>query len=650
MANIDKAFAVDVLSINDTTLITTGTTDPTINTGYEAPLGSLYLRADVGTVYVKSGVANIDWAMLGSTPYPVSLIGNALSTGILDGGAISINIDPTKFNVSAGVGVIVDNHTDTLHPTAVIVSWAAQTAISVTNMLTADRSFIAINSSGAIVQSAYQFTNTEHKNYIVLGNIGHANRTNIVGLRNNPDASFDATARLSDLARALGPLNISGNIYTANSTNLTVKKSAGNTYRLGNNFQVTKADPDTTTDPAESPVSFIYSWRNGTGGWNLSTQTTNIDPTKWDNGSGTLQSVPNGKFTIQIIKYFSGISGITARVEYGQQLFASQQAGLSVFPDPTAVSNPDFAEGVTRSYLVLSGATSDLSNTSDAIFVDVSKFGGASGGQSSGSVTDLQQAYLNSSQPEITTDTTRGALSIKEGLAVGGNLFEGYNNAGTLNFSISSSGNLQITGTVDGRDVSVDGSTLDNLGVEVNSIETSLGTAVSTSGAWVGFTGTNNLNTSTSVTDALTIIDSKLPDNLLSRHNGAVTQTFSTTPTILLFDTNIRSDANYSYTAGVITINTSGTFEISFDVSYACTTNNITSCNTSLYVNGVTVAGTIAFSNHASSTSGQSTTTMTTTIPLVQTDTISIIGVKINGLGSLITLANGCRLNIRRIK
>src|SRR3972149_6266195 len=37
-------------------------------------------------------------------------LSNALSTGLLDGGDLSINVDDTLFDVAAGVGIIVDNY------------------------------------------------------------------------------------------------------------------------------------------------------------------------------------------------------------------------------------------------------------------------------------------------------------------------------------------------------------------------------------------------------------------------------------------------------------------------------------------------------------------------------------------------------------
>lgn len=63
MANIDDAFTIDKLSLDDNLLITSGISDPTIGIGYEAPIGSLYARTN-GVLYQKTNTADVDWTPL----------------------------------------------------------------------------------------------------------------------------------------------------------------------------------------------------------------------------------------------------------------------------------------------------------------------------------------------------------------------------------------------------------------------------------------------------------------------------------------------------------------------------------------------------------------------------------------------------------
>jgi len=436
-------FPISSLTLDDLVDIAQTSVDPS-SAGYTAPIGSVLLRT-TGQLWIKVGATDTDWDLIKSgTQIGVDQMA---STGLLDGGELSINVDPTKFDVAAGIGLIVDNYTDTLNPTAALVTWGASAAVVVTNLAITTRSFIAINSVGSIVQSGASWTNTEHKDNIVLGNLGHANLTSIVGLRNNPDPAIDATARLADLARAIGSLNIEGNIFGPNGNNILLNKSSGTTYRLGNNFANNKRDTDSNTDASGTIVPFIYSYQNGGGGHTLVTPpATSVDSSNYDDGTGTLSSMPNGRWQIQIIKYFSGISGAaTTRIEYGQQTFSTKAAALDVLPDAQHVHNAAFAEGVIRAYLLVSAGATDLSDPAQAEFIEAAKFGQGGGGQFSGSVTTLQQAYDNSVNPEILTDATRGAVTITEGAAVGGNLIEGIDDGATTVFAVAVDGSLTAT-------------------------------------------------------------------------------------------------------------------------------------------------------------------------------------------------------------
>jgi len=64
MANIDNGFRVEVLSLDDKTLLATGLDQPDILPGFEAPQGSLFLRQSSGSfgeLYIKKGPNDIDW-------------------------------------------------------------------------------------------------------------------------------------------------------------------------------------------------------------------------------------------------------------------------------------------------------------------------------------------------------------------------------------------------------------------------------------------------------------------------------------------------------------------------------------------------------------------------------------------------------------
>ena len=685
MAHIDDAFRVDTLSLSDSVLITQGVLDPSTGAGFEAPEGSVYLRSfgTDSTAYIKVGAGDLDWSPVYSgTTVGISL--NNASTGILIGGALSRNTDPTKFDIAAGVGIVVNNYSDPLNPTAQLVTWPALLGNSLTYLLTASRTSVGITPTGLVIQAPNSFTNTHYRDNIIIGDIDHANHVQITGWRSDPSAAFDAAVRLHDLADAIGPINVSGNVFVPNGTNMKMNKSAGQTYVYGGNFQTLRSDPDVATDIALSPVQFMYSWRNTPSSWTAGSPVTDINPNLWDNGSGTLQTVPNGKFTIQRVIYFGGVA--QTRVQYGQALYSNLAAAEAAIIDPVYVINPEFYDGVIRAYVIIQSSATDLSDTTKVIISEGMKFGAGSGGTVR-SATTLQQAYLNSVSPEITTIPELGAFTIIQGVGVTGNLLEGMNSSNVLTFSIDPSGNVTTLGNVDGRDVSVDGTNLDNhIANHNNPHLTSIlnlgGVSLSSpiSGQVLTFDGTNWANQNASSVDKLVRISAtdttsdylqpKLvsgsnvtitknnsggnetltissPVIALTRHNGAVTQTFSGATT-MLFDTEIITAGIYSYNSGVVTISENGNYLVSSDISLSSSAASLTVAQIGIYKNGVIEPGSLMFAS-LTAAAGRTTSSCETVVQCVAGTTIQVIASRLSGTGNLTSRVNGCRLNIKKL-
>ena len=62
MSNLTEGFDVEVISLNDISLITAGNNDPRV-VGYSAPYGSMYLYANGSSskAYFKVGPTDVDW-------------------------------------------------------------------------------------------------------------------------------------------------------------------------------------------------------------------------------------------------------------------------------------------------------------------------------------------------------------------------------------------------------------------------------------------------------------------------------------------------------------------------------------------------------------------------------------------------------------
>ena len=365
--------------------------------------------------------------------YPYTLMAG---TGLVSGGSMSINADTTKFDVAAGTGVVMDIHSDPANPTYTAVSWGASTANTVTNIATQQQTAIGIDSGGNIVQYSATFpTAEEGRDYITLGFLVHPNLTNISGISNQPlyGTASSVVNTIADMNSAIGPIVKSGVNHSANGANLKIDRSAGEIFFMGSNFQTSKKAPNTFSVPSATPVTFLYTWRDGAGGFNTGAAfTTDILPGSYDDGTGGSPN-PNGSvstntWTIQRIYYSTSIVG----VHYGQATYNSKADAIDGVQTEAFSKNPALDGSSFRGWLIVRGGASDLSDSGDAVFINAGKFGDTVVSGGSGAITNLQQSYNNSTTPEIVVDSTRGALTIRDNATpIGSALLEVENNGGT---------------------------------------------------------------------------------------------------------------------------------------------------------------------------------------------------------------------------
>jgi hypothetical protein len=407
---------------------------------------------------------NVIWSSEQVVNNRASLRGD--STTLFTGGVVTVNADPTKFDVTTGSGEIIDVATpNPSSPTKITVSWTTQTGISLTNLATHPFTSIYVDGAGVIQQQTGWPTEADHRDKIFLATIGHESNTAITGIKNHVSVGFDTGARIADLAHAIGEFNIGGNIYQADGNNLFLDKNAGEIYSPGSNFHVNVKDPDTGDVLAGHQLPFRYTWRSTSDWTGSASDLTSIDPEYYDDGSGTLQAVPNNKWTVQRIwMIYVGEGNFVTRIHYGQAVYDSKALTLSNLTSENPEINPAIAShGILRCYLVVKQGATNLSDGEQAVFVSASRFGEFGNIVSSDiiPVVTLQDAYNNSVSPEITIDNTRGAITLRPGVGVTANLIEGLNSLDVQTIAITPTGDITLAGTVDGRDVSVDGAVLD---------------------------------------------------------------------------------------------------------------------------------------------------------------------------------------------
>lgn len=358
------------------------------------------------------------------------------STGIYTGGTLSIGTPNTTFSISDGTGVVVDNTTGT--PTATDVSWTGKTNITATYVASGLVSYVALDSAGTVVQQLTPFTNSQHRDLIVIGSLIHVNLTNLDAVNQFGEVAISPANQLSDLSEAIGKFNVNGNAFSANGANLQLNKSSGNLHAQGSNWANNPDDPNVIVLGSLTALTFQYRFQNGSNG----ATGTNINPNIYDN-AGVSTAVPSNKFTVQRIYCFVSNN---VKIQPGQTLYNSLAEAKAAIQTQSFVTETSIsANGVLRGFLVVQEGTTDLTSPTKAFFLEAPKFGGTAG-VGGLSVSTLQNAYDNSTTPEIVTDATRGAVDFKRGSAADtDNVVVVQNGAGAVKFAVTGEG--VVTGT-----------------------------------------------------------------------------------------------------------------------------------------------------------------------------------------------------------
>lgn len=363
------------------------------------------------------------------------------STGVISGGILSINGDNTKFDITAGVGQIID-----ISGSVTNITWNAMIALGTTySGITTYVSLDSTQPTPSPVYSSTPPTNTSIRNNIYLGVLIHINAVNIIAIDNQQMVLAYPTNQIRDFMEAVGFINIDGNLLSAASNNLSFAKSDGNMLKFGANYINNIKDPhvlnlppiDTNTaDPADNSNSFSYRMQNGTSsalGLKL------LQPTILDNGT----NYPGGTMTGNRWGSTRVYQFVDRSMKLQPPQFEYKTLALAIESIPTEafVVEPSIAQnGMLIGYIVANSDTVNLANTVNVQFVAAGKFGS---GISSivGGTQSLQSVYDNSTNPEIITATSLGALTVQRGSTTDtDNIFEGKNGVGTTTFSVDGNG------------------------------------------------------------------------------------------------------------------------------------------------------------------------------------------------------------------
>lgn len=373
------------------------------------------LETNIG--YVPENVANKENTTLDNSPtkYPTNnlvktnldLIRSYAWTWLRNGCVLSINADTTKFDISAWVMYCLDNTTTPATPVFTTVSYAWSTWNTVTNIATANATYVSINSSWVIVQRTSPLTPTQRRDEIFIWVVVHSNRTVVNAINNEPEVLINSINQLYDLIDWLKIFNVDWNKFSANWANLQINKSAWSLFKRGSNFTIDPKNPHIKTMASlTAPATLRYRLQD----WTEYADTNSIDPDNYDL-AWVKTALWSNKVTVQrIVQFTSNL----VRIQYWQTYYNTIAEALQSISSESFNVEANIAQnGLLRWLLIVKQWATDLSDLDQARFIEVNKFWDISSTAVSSWTSTLQQTYNNSIQPQITTSVAWWAVQIK---------------------------------------------------------------------------------------------------------------------------------------------------------------------------------------------------------------------------------------------
>jgi hypothetical protein len=324
----------------------------------------------------------------------------SLNTGVLTGGEITVNAgDPAKFDVAAGTGYILD-WTNPLSPKGTAITWSEFLAQSIPDIATELFTTVSVVESASPgigeldIESGVVTTPQNRRQEIRLQGFTHVDGATITAIGLGQKPAYEVSEAVLDYVIKLGAIN-EGNQIQENGANLSVDKTTGTTTVPFINKLNDPQNPTELTNVAQIASVHSTFYQDGVGGFTQTAGITDINPEQWDNGTGTLASVANNKFTIKRCYFFGQAE--TVAISYGQAEYASLAIAKSnVFLENPVVS-PIFALGVFVTALVIKKGVTDIAAAiiaGDAEFISISSFTSSGTGGSIGNFLTQDTSQL----------------------------------------------------------------------------------------------------------------------------------------------------------------------------------------------------------------------------------------------------------------
>lgn len=301
-----------------------------------------------------------------------------LSTGVASGGELNIG-GPQSVEITAVVGYVVDNN-DLLSivPTVTKVDEPLQVVPLDAGALARSLTWWLMDSAGNVIQQAAIPTPIQRRTHIALGvSLYDTGLGILVEVQTQPVILSQPVNQLADLMDAIGPLNLTGNLITANGVNLSFNKSAGTLFsRASNHFAagVLTDNPHITASPGQTPATIRRISRVSITP--TPPPVTTIDPANYDN-AGVITPVGGGTNTATLQRvwlFATNVASAQIAVQYGQQTYSSLSAAVAAIGTENFIPAPFASVGALIGYIAVTRTATNLSDPAQAVLVKAGKF------------------------------------------------------------------------------------------------------------------------------------------------------------------------------------------------------------------------------------------------------------------------------------
>jgi hypothetical protein len=384
-----------------------------------------------------------------------------IPSGVTSGGVLA-KVNTTQFSITAGTGIINDLNKESAatepHPEIKHITWSAQT-LTCTGLDTNNdkqlNTWIYIDATGTLNQQTSPFTDAQYVNNIIIGSVIHTSGT-IDFVKTFPITAYSNTAQMQEFVRIFGPLKKSGHKVTANGANLKLDRAAGTAFAVGRNYTSDPNNPSIVSDSARTSALIHRYYDDGSNGHTLDSNDgagyASIDPTKYDDGDGTLANVPSGHFTAQRLYYFPATPSIIVAY-YGKASYNSMDtAEKSYLQEDFTEADNTATQAIYLGALIVKGSATALNVSADAKILTAGVFrslaavnlGGVSAAQQLGDLSDVNiSAVANNHFLKYNSTNSRF-----ENVALNSDdITEGSTNLFDQTVTFTNGSNISVTGT-----------------------------------------------------------------------------------------------------------------------------------------------------------------------------------------------------------